>query len=288
VKKFGASLTADLGRRPQVRLKLPILGKPATPGDVASGRAIFSLEGQGETRLASMPGFPQPASWVTLKDCPVGGKSADGVEHRWYDTDGYVWQAEEVKKGETWQRFYGFVGHHVIGRAPAAEIEFRGEWRWWPLKGGLDATTAMVDPRPAGYEPGRPVLVKALIRNRLGVAHMSSTEFIRPGTDGKPALRKGMKVALWYTGRAGSRAGLAGLVEPRDLVEPKRDAHFEPGQGSRLLAPLESFETMQLDLNDWFELTKPGNYYVAVTFTDDSGIGEGESVRTAFTICEDQ
>ena len=287
VKKFGALLTADLGRPPQVRLKLPILGKPATRDDVASGRAIFSLEGLGATRLASMPGLPQPASWVTLKDSPVGGTSADGVEHLWYDTDGYVWQAEEVKKGDAWERFYGFVGHHVIERAPAAEIEFRGEWRWSPLKGGLDATTAMVDSRPTGYEPGRPVLVKALIRNRLGVAHSSPTEFIRPGPGGKPALRKGMKLALWYTGRGGSRAHLAGLVEPSDQLKPKRDAHFEPGQDSRLLAPLESFEAMQLDLNDWFDLTKPGIYFVAVRFTADSGMGDGESVRSDFTIRED-
>ena len=287
VTKFGASLTAELGRPPQVRLKLPILGKPATPGDVASARAIFSLEGQGETRLASMPGLPQPASWVNLKDSPVGGTSADGVKHLAYDTDGYVWQAEEVKKGDAWERFYGFVGHHVIGRAPAAEIEFRGGWRWWPLKGGLDATTAMVDTRPAGYEPGRPVLVKALIRNRLGVAHSSPTEFVRPAADGKPALRKGLKVVVWYTGRGGSRAGVTGLVEPTDVVEPKRDAHFEPGQESRLLAPLESFEAMQLDLNDWFDLTKPGIYFVAVSFTADSGMGDCESVRSDFTIRED-
>jgi hypothetical protein len=288
VKKFGASLTADLGGRPEVRLKLPILGKPATPGDVESGRAIFSLEGQGETRLASMPGFPQPASWVTLKDSPVGGKSADGVEHLWYDTDGYVWQAEEVKKGDAWERYYGFVGHHVIGRAPAAEIEFRGAWHWWALTGGLDATTAMVDSRPTGYEPRRQVLVKVLIRNRLGVAHSSPTEFIRPGPGGKPALRKGLKLALWYTGRGGSRAHLAGLVEPSDQVEPRGDAHFDPGHDSRLLAPLESFEAMQLDLSDWFDLSKPGIYFVAVTFAGDSGMGEGTSVQSEFTIRGDE
>jgi hypothetical protein len=287
-KKFGASLTVDLGGRPQVRLKLPILGKPATPGDVASGRAIFSLEGQGETRLASMPALPQPASWVTLKDSPVGGKSADGVDHLWYDTDGYVWQAEEIKKGDTWDRFYGFVGHHVIGRVPAAEIEFRGEWHWRALTGGLDAKTAMVDSRPTGYEPGRPVLAKLLIRNRLGVAHSSPTEFIRPGPDGKPALRKGVTLVLSYAGRGGSRTHLNLLLKPRDQVEPKRDVHFDPGPDSRVLAPLESFEAMHLDLTDWFDLTKPGIYFVAMTFAGDSGMGEGTSVQSEFTIRGDE
>jgi hypothetical protein len=166
--------------------------------------------------------------------------------------------------------------------------EFRGDWHWWPLKGGLDAATAMAESRPAGYEPGRPVLVKAKIRNRLGVARQSPTEFIRPGPDGKPALRKGMKVLLWYTRSGGSRAGLVAMVEPRDLVEPKRHAHFEPGQESRLLAPLESFDAMQLDLNEWFDLTKPGNYIVSVSFSGDSWMGDGESVRSAFTIREDE
>ena len=52
-------------------LKFPTLGRPATAQDVAANRAIFSLEGQGETRLVKFPGFPQPARWLTLKDSPL-------------------------------------------------------------------------------------------------------------------------------------------------------------------------------------------------------------------------
>ena len=76
LKRYGASFSAvplagvqDFPE-PRPHLRFPILGKPATPEDVASARAIFSLEGQGETRLASMPGFPQQAKWLTLKDTP--------------------------------------------------------------------------------------------------------------------------------------------------------------------------------------------------------------------------
>jgi len=34
------------------------------------------------------------------------------------------------------------------------------------------------------------------IRNRLGVARSSPVEFVRPGPDDKPALRKGVELSL--------------------------------------------------------------------------------------------
>ena len=295
LKEFGASFTTEAPRGvydapfPKAHLRLPILGKPATAQDVASARAIFSLEGQGETRVASMPGFPQPARWVTLKDTPVDRTYyPEGVTRREYDTDGFVWQAEEVRKGDGWERFYGFIGHHVIGRAPASEIEFGTQPSpWWTLKGGLDARCEMIEVRPNGYEPGRPVLVKTLIRNRLGVAHASPTEFIRPDPDGKPALRKGIKLSLWHTPARGSRFGPS-TAYANDVIEPKRDGHFDPGQGTRLLAPLETFEAIRLDLNDWFDLTKAGSYRVGVTFGADSGIGEGSAAEAYFRIGGDE
>ena len=140
---------------------------------------------------------------MTLKDTPVERTYyPGGVTRREYDTDGFVWQAEEVRKGDQWERFYGFVGHHVIARAPAAEIEFRPQWdSGWNLTGG---------------------------------------------------------------------------------------AHFEPGNGSRLLAPLESFEVMRLDLNDWFDLTKPGRYRAGVNFAADCGLGEGSASHVDFQIGGDE
>lgn len=110
-KRFGGRFALEVPPGPhnfsagKARLQFPILGKPATLADVASARAIFSLEGQGETRLASMPRFPQQARWVTLKDRPLNQTDPDGVSRRESDTDGYVWQAEEVRKGDGWERF---------------------------------------------------------------------------------------------------------------------------------------------------------------------------------------
>ena len=41
---------------------------------------------------------------------------------------GRVWQAEEVREGDRWRRYYGFVGRHALARVPAEEIEFPPTW----------------------------------------------------------------------------------------------------------------------------------------------------------------
>jgi len=133
------------------------LGTLETGGDGFIQRKIHNVPttsaGHGEARLASMPGFPQKAKWITLKDTPQVWNDQNGVTRREYDTEGYVWQAEEVRKGDGWERFYGFVGHHVIARAPALEIEFRNQFGSWSnLEGGLDARIEMVEPRKTVYE----------------------------------------------------------------------------------------------------------------------------------------
>jgi len=292
--KFGPSFTTEAPPGvhdlpdPRVHLRFPVLGKPAIAEDVAAARAIFSLAGQGEVRLASMPGFPQKARWITLKDTPQIWISQDGVPRRQYDTDGYIWQAEEVRKGNGWERFYGFVGHHVIARAPASEIEFANQsGAWSNLPGGLDVQIAMVEPRTTGYQPGLPILVIMHIRNRLGVARSSPTEFLRPGPDGKPALRKGVKLSLWRSTARGPSSGFY-RVHPNDVIEQKRDAHFDPGSATRPLAPLEAFEAMRFDLNDWFDITKPGKYTLRATLGADTGIGDGSSSDAYFQVGEDE
>ena len=295
LKRFGGRWSPDFGpheaelQNPQTHLRFPTLEKPATREDVAAARAIFSLEGEGEARLARMPAFPQPAHWVTLKDRPVEQTEyPGGITRVAYETDGTVWQAEEVRKGDRWERFYGFVGHHVIARAPASEIEFGTQFGLgWNLKGGLQARIERVDSRAPGYLPGRPILVAMHIQNQLGVTRSSPTEFVRPGSDGKPALRKGVDLALWYSPERGPRS-FPDQIHPKDVIEPKRPTHFNPGAASRLLAPLDGFEAIRLDLNDWFDLTKPGTYRVRATFAAGSGLGEGSSSEAYFQVGDDE
>jgi hypothetical protein len=174
----------------------------------------------------------------------------------------------------------------VVARAHAAEIELADQFGpWRNLKGGLDARTEMVQPHEARYQPGQPILVELHIRNRRGVAHSSPTELIRKDADGKPALRKGVRLSLWRSTERGLIAG-PNPVYPKDVVEPKRDAHFDPGGASRELQPLESFEAMRIDLNDWFDLTAPARYRFRVTFAVDSGFGEGASSEVYFQVGE--
>jgi hypothetical protein len=300
LKRFGGLFTAEAPPGilyppgEMAHLKFHALDRQATPEDVAAGRAIFSLSGQGESRRANMPGFPQKARWLTLKDKPVvrvyqPAGSAEQVTRHGYDTDGYIWQAEEVRNGDRWERFYGFVGHHVVARAPAAEIEFAsspGPSPWcWTLEGGLDARTALVEPGTIRYEPGRPILVVIYIRNRKGLAHASPTEFMRPGPDGKPALRQGVDLLLWRSTSPGPSVSNARPDEP---VVPRQIAHFDAGGDSRSLAPLEPFEAMRFDLNDWFDVSQPGRYRFRLTFAADSGVGTGSATETHFQVGGDE
>lgn len=132
LKRFGDRFTTESPPgmhdfpHPKGHLAFPILKRPASRDEVAAGRAIFSLEGEGETRVVDLPGgLPQKARWTTLKDSPYIVTDQNGP-HRTYRTDGHVWQVEEVRKGDVWERWYGFVGQHTVGRAPASEIELMG------------------------------------------------------------------------------------------------------------------------------------------------------------------
>ena len=104
---------------------LPPLDHPATPEDFEQGRAIFALE--GERRVWKMPEFPLDVSWTTLKDLPRISyeQDADGKLKpvTSYETEGKVFQAEEVLVDGRWERFYGFVGPYHMDKVPAAEIK---------------------------------------------------------------------------------------------------------------------------------------------------------------------
>lgn len=116
-----------------VRFFLPPLDHPATKDDVAHGRAIFSLEGQGEVRLVKTIALPLKAK---CKNYYKGGTY--GFDHLnektgqkeyviSYFQDGQVWQAEEILKDGRWQRYYGFVGRYCLAQVPAAELELLNE-----------------------------------------------------------------------------------------------------------------------------------------------------------------
>jgi hypothetical protein len=128
LKTHGDRFTADpppgeraLPFEKKAHLAFPVLDRPATKEDVRAGRAIFSLEGEGEVRRIDLPSIPIKAKWTPPEGAPGGGAM-----------DGWVWQAEEVRSGDQWERYYGFVGRHVIARVPGGSIELAGRQRTAP------------------------------------------------------------------------------------------------------------------------------------------------------------
>lgn len=93
------------GRWPE--LNFPKLDHPATPDEVGRGLAIFSLAGEGEARVVALPRRPLRARWG-------GPRGATGV---------LIWQAEEVRAGGAWRRYYGILAPHALVRAPADQVE---------------------------------------------------------------------------------------------------------------------------------------------------------------------
>ena len=260
----------------------PAQEHPATADDVRAARAIFSLAGDGEARVAAMPAsFPIRARWLALKaDRPL----RNGTTRREYLQDGWVWQAEEARRGDRWERFYGFVGHATIARAPASEVEFPPDaFGWRSLPDGLDARLELSSPVDGGIPPGRSVSVTLKIRNRRGVERPVPTEFLRPADDGKPALRRGLTLALFSVAQETTGSPVDAMPQNGDH-EPTRAAHFDPGDASRTLAPTESFAAMQIELSDWFGPLGPGGYRVHIAFAKNSGLGEGPTNDLYFVI----
>ncbi len=125
LKTYGDRFTAERPPGAQVppfhktaHLAFPRLDHPATRADVQAGRAIFSLEGEGdgEVRRVALPSLPIRAKW----NVPAVDDAPAAVE------EGLVWQAEEIRRGNQWERYYGFVGRHVIARVPAGSIDLAG------------------------------------------------------------------------------------------------------------------------------------------------------------------
>jgi hypothetical protein len=139
-RDLGKSTSSDFDKFSAPSFHLPRLVQPATVEDVAAGRAIFSLRGRenAQVRTVQRQRRPSIARWKTLKQFPLlepgvmewpSEKDAND-EKVWarlpkepFDREGLIWQAEEVLVDGRWHRYYGFVGHHVIAKVPAEEIE---------------------------------------------------------------------------------------------------------------------------------------------------------------------
>jgi hypothetical protein len=279
----------------RVVLAFDPLDHPATAEEVAAGRAIFSLDRAGaEVRRLPLPSFPLDARWTKLEVFPD-----DPPKIQWFDDEGHaftntaalqegrVWQAEEVRAGDRWRRYYGFVGRHALTRVAAEEIEFPAPWNkgWWLLSTDLDAQIVINEAATAG-----PVPVELWFRNHRGVESTAPAELVR-AADGGQTIRDGIAfrlVRVSDNNEPNPFAVLGGAREKPFPAEeiPGRPFRRHPGGASPLtLAPAGTVRAFQLDLRTLFPIERPGRYRLEIT-VDDLKTGEGTpgKVSTFFPV----
>ncbi len=259
----------------RAHMTFPLLDHPATPEDVAKGRAIFSLEGQGERRVVAVVDRPLTGNWLAYKahptiQRPVNPKTGPITV---YDQAGRVWQAEEVLKDGKWQRFYGFIGRYVIAKAPADEIEFR-EWRL-----GLQRLSDTLEGNLLTSGAPTPTVFRLRLRNASGLDRSIPTEFVRMEEGKVVALRKGITLQI-------ARASVPAPSKDEDWapVPLSSITSFDPTGRAQILRPAESFEAMSIDLKPLFASKEPGHYRLRLTFAKESGIADGASLLVQFEI----
>lgn len=245
----------------------PALDRPATPADVAAGRAIFSLQGLGDVRIWQLPEHPVHATWPTAPAPP--SRYPGGCD------SGQVYQAEELRVDGRWKRYLGFVGPCGAAVVCADQVNL---WldtasdgpvgMWHSLPGGLEWGVASPGwelrdgkRRTATLTVGSPLPVTVHLRNRRGAPQELPVEFYRDAGAGGPALRDGVTLRLE---RAPFDARTADPNYPRNehfkTLTPKRHRTFAGAISKRRLETGQSVRAFDLDLRDWFVIDQPGYY----------------------------
>jgi hypothetical protein len=269
-------------------LAFPPLDRPATAADVAAGRAIFAAAPGAEARRWTLPAFPMEGRWTALQIRPYDR----GLQSHWQSSGrpwaqiqhlqgGRVWQAEEVREGDRWRRYYGFVGRHVIARVPAEEMDFPAPWNtgWYPISRDLDgrlvAPGGRDDAQRILYAPapvGGALPIVVTLRNHRGIAATIPTDLARTG--GGPSLREGVSIRILRGPAPVKEDPVVGLTQgarepaPWPEVSPRREVSRYRSDAARALEPAGTAEALRLDLRDLFDLDQPGRYRVEITFDD--------------------
>ena len=213
---------------------------------------------------------------------------SDGEGHDRPDIEGMqtgrVWQAEEVREGDRWRRYYGFVGRHALTRVPAEEIEFPASWQhgWSPLSTDLDARIVVKDAATTG-----PIPVEVRFRNHRGVEATAPADLVRdvrrrahdPRGDRLPARPRVRQ------GRAARPVRRAARRRPGEALPPRGDRRrplrrHPKGSASQTLAPAGDAPAFRLDLRTLFPVDRPGRYRLEITF-DDLKAADGSQGKVA-------
>ncbi len=237
------------------------LEKTANEADVAEGRALFSLEGLGDSR------------WVQLAETPTFGV--------WQSMDlargpvcCYVCQAEELFVGGQWKRYFGIVAQEGARVVTAAEVEIipddpgklRSAWIEAPDAFDFRFTNPGVGLKDGKWgrfslSVGGSVRVHALARRGSGEVKRLPVDIHRRLPDGSHSFRKGIKLRL-------QRSWL-GPQDNADVVRedtftdiPCRAKEHEADAGSkqRALEIGAVVEAWSVDLSETFEIREEGYY----------------------------
>ncbi len=276
----------------QAILAFDPLDGPATPDDVARGRAIFSLAGAGaEVRRVATLAPPIAARWTKLEvfaeDRPsIRAFDDQGNEHPATEAmqAGRAWQVEEVREGDRWRRYYGFAGRHALARVAAEEIELITPYAagWMPVSADLDARIRIGDAPAAG-----PVPCELAFRNHRGVEAMAPAGLARG--DAAASIREGVAFRLV---RVADQVEVASPflredapgVKPFPPEEiPARPIRRHPGgEAARPLEPAAEVVGLRLDLRSLFAIDRPGQYRLEIRCDDLKGADGQPGVATAF------
>jgi hypothetical protein len=231
-----------------------------------------------------MPALPMPARWTTLEipDDDPGLRGFDLSKGRPRAQvemlqSGNVWQAEEVRDGDRWRRFYGLVWRHGLARVPAEAIEFPA-----PRDAGWSRVSPALDGRlvaPGGVDDGTrivmspvkhgtPLTTEVWLRNHRGVDAEAPGSWSRD--EGGVSLREGVTIRLYRRPDPPARAsGQRADAPPADVEIPARTSRRHRDDASFLtLAPTATARVLRLDLRDLFAVDAPGQYRLEVAADD--------------------
>ena len=270
---------------PGPSIRFPALDHPATEEDVRAGRAIFSLP--PPARVCRLSSLPLTAERPGNKADPSGGVTvgADGTSRPAvsYNSRGAIWQAEETLVDGQWERYFGFVGRYQLEKVPAAEVEFPLGHEAGNVTPQISGALVIVLPRPSGgvlfgysmrnFLPlGERASIQVQVENHTGFEQTVPSTLMLPAGAAKGSLPAGIRLILSYSEKLPERTqrfadppfdyGTWREVPPREDVRAVSSEALGPvllpGEYGRVI--------MDIDLRDYFDLSRPGSYRLQAMF----------------------
>ena len=252
--------------RTTIDMKTTQLDRPATKKDVEAGRAIFTFEGLGETRIWKLPEPRLNAVWPALSTPNSVGS-------------GWVCQAEELNVGGKWKRDFGFVCERGAAVVPASQIELTPfPWPWIPQgeffsKISWDITVP--GPKPGFWkrqeaetvQVGDPLPVEFSVFNVEDHSQEIPATLYKDARHGGPALVDQITISLQWAPFDGAHPIQRPFVE----LQPIRNVHFPLNRthllklADRTHSPANEQKLFSLDLRDWFKVDREGYYLLGLT-----------------------